>query len=133
MEKGRFVHTKSTAITSFDMLFRANCDSSGRSSFCLIYSMVVERKSSIAVLNSLSSAAGSSSIAGATASIVSSVIADYPVPVDRLTQDEKMEIMDALNRKGVFLLKGSVSHVARELHSSEASIYRYLGKLNNKD
>ena len=72
-----------------------------------------------------------SSIAGATASIVSSVIADYPVPVDRLTQDEKMEIMDALNRKGVFLLKGSVSHVARELHSSEASIYRYLGKLNN--
>lgn len=53
-----------------------------------------------------------SSIAGATASIVSSVIADYPVPVDRLTQDEKMEIMDALNRKGVFLLKGSVSHVA---------------------
>ena len=74
-----------------------------------------------------------SSIAGATASIVSSVIADYPVPVDRLTQDEKMEIRDALNRKGVFLLKGSVSHVARELHSSEASIYRYLGKLNNKD
>ena len=43
------------------------------------------------------------------------------------------EIMDILNRKGVFLLKGSVSYVAKELHSSEASIYRYLGKLNNKD
>ena len=42
------------------------------------------------------------------------------------------EIMDILNRKGVFLLKGSVSHVAQTLHSSEASIYRYLGKLNNK-
>ena len=55
-----------------------------------------------------------------------------PVEVDRLTQDEKMEIMDILNRKGVFLLKGSVSHVAQALHSSEASIYRYLGKLNNK-
>ena len=52
--------------------------------------------------------------------------------VDRLTQEEKMEIMDILNRKGVFLLKGSVSHVAQALHSSEASIYRYLGKLNNK-
>ena len=37
-----------------------------------------------------------------------------------------------LNRKGGFLLKGSVSHVAQTLHSSEASIYRYLGKLNNK-
>jgi len=40
--------------------------------------------------------------------------------------------MDILNRKGVFLLKGSVSYVAKELHSSEASIYRYLGKLNSK-
>lgn len=72
------------------------------------------------------------SIAGATASIVSEVVSNYPVPVDRLTQDEKMEIMDLLNRKGVFLLKGSVSHVAKELHSSEASIYRYLGKLNSR-
>ncbi|MBE6939526.1 MAG: hypothetical protein E7457_01695 [Ruminococcaceae bacterium] len=73
-----------------------------------------------------------SSIAGATASIVSSVVANYPVPVDRLTQNEKLEIMELLNRKGVFLLKGSVSYVAKELHSSEASIYRYLGKINNK-
>ena len=72
------------------------------------------------------------SIAGATASIVSSVISAYPVDVSRLTQDEKMEIMDTLNRKGVFLLKGSVSYGARELRSSEASIYRYLGKLNSK-
>ena len=72
------------------------------------------------------------SIAGATASIVSEVVSNYPVPVERLTQDEKMEIMATLNRKGVFLLKGSVSYVAKELHSSEASIYRYLGKLNNK-
>lgn len=72
------------------------------------------------------------SIAGATASIVSSVVSAYPVEVSRLTQEEKMEIMDTLNRKGVFLLKGSVSYVAKELHSSEASIYRYLGKLNSK-
>ena len=67
------------------------------------------------------------SIAGATASIVSSVVA-----IDRLTQDEKMDIMETLSRKGVFLLKGSVSYVAKELHSSEASIYRYLGKLNSR-
>ena len=72
------------------------------------------------------------SIAGATASIVSSVVANYPVDVDRLNQDEKMEIMEILDRKGVFLLKGSVSFVAKELHSSEASIYRYLGKLSSR-
>ena len=47
-------------------------------------------------------------------------------------QHEKMEIMEILDRKGVFLLKGSVSFVAKELHSSEASIYRYLGKLNSR-
>jgi len=72
------------------------------------------------------------SITGATASIVTEVIASYPVAGNRLTQDEKMEIMDNLNRKGVFLLKGAVSYVAKELHSSEASIYRYLAKLNHK-
>lgn len=72
------------------------------------------------------------SIAGATASIVSEVISACTVPVDRLTQEEKMKIMEELNRKGVFLLKGSVSYVAKALHSSEASIYRYLGKLNSK-
>ena len=77
-------------------------------------------------------AAYPTSIAGAIASIVSEVISGYPVPVERLTQEEKMKIMDTLNRKGVFLLKGSVSHVARALHSSDASIYRYLGKLNSK-
>ena len=72
------------------------------------------------------------SIAGATTSIVSAVVANYPVDVDRLNQDEKMEIMEILDRMGVFLLKGSVSFVAKELHSSEASIYRYLGKLNSR-
>ncbi|NLU24375.1 MAG: hypothetical protein GXW99_06615 [Clostridiales bacterium] len=72
------------------------------------------------------------SITGATASIVAEVIAAYPVSGNRLTQEEKMEIMDTLNRKGVFLLKGAVSYVAKELQSSEASIYRYLGKLNHK-
>ena len=46
------------------------------------------------------------SIAGATASIVSSVVANYPVDVDRLNQDEKMEIMEILDRKGVFFAEG---------------------------
>ena len=44
----------------------------------------------------------------------------------------QQEVQWAGDRKGVFLLKGSVSFVAKELHSSEASIYRYLGKLNSR-
>ena len=52
------------------------------------------------------------------------------VPVDRLTQEEKMKVVEQLNNKGVFLLKGAVSEVARQMASSEATIYRYLSKLN---
>lgn len=51
------------------------------------------------------------------------------VPVDRLTMDEKIQIVDSLYRSGVFFLKGAVSEVARQLGSSEATIYRYLSKL----
>ena len=81
----------------------------------------------------VSAAAGS----GKTAVLVERILSlitdpEHPVDVDRLNQDEKMEIMEILDRKGVFLLKGSVSFVAKELHSSEASIYRYLGKLNSR-
>ncbi|MEG1874989.1 MAG: PAS domain-containing protein [Angelakisella sp.] len=55
---------------------------------------------------------------------------DPHIPVERMTQSEKLQIVDALNKKGVFMLKGAVSEVATALHSSEASIYRYLSTLN---
>ena len=64
--KGRLEHTKSAAITSFEMLLSANCDSSGSSSFIWMYFTVLERKSSIAVLNSVSLSSGISSIAWLT-------------------------------------------------------------------
>ncbi len=51
------------------------------------------------------------------------------VPVDRLTMDEKVQIVEELHHSGVFFLKGAVSEVARQLGSSEATIYRYLSKL----
>lgn len=51
------------------------------------------------------------------------------LPIDRLTQKEKMEIVKELNNRGVFLLKGAVSDVAKVLLCSEASVYRYLSKV----
>ena len=54
------------------------------------------------------------------------------IPPERMTQDEKLIIIDKLNQKGVFMLKGAVTEVAKQLHSSEASIYRYLGKISKK-
>lgn len=44
----------------------------------------------------------------------------------RMTAEEKKEITKKLDNKGVFLLKNSVSKVAKKLHTSEATIYRYL-------
>ena len=49
---------------------------------------------------------------------------------DKLSQEERLAIVAALHQKGVFFLKGAVSEVAEQLQCSEASVYRYLSKLN---
>lgn len=73
-----------------------------------------------------------SSIAAAADDALLSVMNSSSVPADRLTQDEKMEIVGLLNRKGIFMLKGAVTEVAEKLSCSPASIYRYLSKINRK-
>ena len=72
----------------------------------------------------------SNSISDLVASALEQVLPNPAIPKERLTQEEKLEIVDVLNQKGVFLLKGAVSEVAQQLRSSEASIYRYMSKLN---
>lgn len=44
----------------------------------------------------------------------------------RLTAREKREVVEELNARGVFLLKGVVTEVARRLGVSEQTVYRYL-------
>jgi len=51
---------------------------------------------------------------------------------ERMSQDEKIEIIKELNNNGVFLLKGSVSEVASQLKTSEATVYRYLNKIKKE-
>ncbi|SKA82572.1 helix-turn-helix transcriptional regulator [Desulfobaculum bizertense] len=63
-----------------------------------------------------------------TENIIQAVISQYSIPADRLTSEEKLEIVGELNRRGVFLIKGSVSVVAKYLASSEATVYRYMQK-----
>lgn len=48
------------------------------------------------------------------------------VDASRMTGEEKKEVVDALNEKGVFLLKGTVAEVAQRLEVSEQTVYRYL-------
>ncbi|MGO1468850.1 MAG: helix-turn-helix domain-containing protein [Tissierella sp.] len=58
---------------------------------------------------------------------------DYSdIPVTHLKQEEKIEIVRKLNEKGVFMLKGAVSEVAEKLQVSEATLYRYIRRVNDK-
>ena len=51
------------------------------------------------------------------------------VPADRLTSEERLQIIDALEKSGIFLLKGAVKDVAAGLGCSQASVYRYLAQI----
>lgn len=70
------------------------------------------------------------SIKDLTHTIIKETIQSSPVAPSRMTPDEKMIIVDKLNIRGVFLLRGAIGEVARLLETSENSIYRYLGKLS---
>lgn len=69
------------------------------------------------------------SIEDLTRSIIKETIRNSPIPPARMTPEEKMTIVEKLNGRGVFLLRGALGEVARLLETSENSIYRYLSKL----
>lgn len=52
-------------------------------------------------------------------------------PMERLNQQEKKEIVQKLQERGVFKMKGGISFAAKRLSCSPATVYRYLGELEN--
>lgn len=50
-----------------------------------------------------------------------------------LNQQTKVEIVRQLDVQSIFQIKGSVTEVAKQLDCSDASIYRYLNKINQKN
>ena len=72
-----------------------------------------------------------SNVSDLTHSIIGELVSN--VSVDRLTQEEKVAVVEELSRRGTFLIKGAVSDVAAQLGCSEASIYRYLSMLNKRE
>ncbi len=58
--------------------------------------------------------------------VVDEVISQNFSSVKHLTKDDRLKIVKELDRKGVFLLKGSISEVAKTLKISDATMYRYL-------
>lgn len=61
--------------------------------------------------------------------MISSVTSRLKISPERLSSQEKIEVVRELNELGVFLLKGGVSQVANSLSISEPTVYRYLQKL----
>lgn len=61
-----------------------------------------------------------------------SCLGNADIPIERLTQDEKISIVQRLNTDGFFLIKGSVSELSIRLNCSEATIYRYLSKISKQ-
>ncbi len=72
------------------------------------------------------------SISEVTNDVLNQTLDYSDIPVERLTQKEKIEIVRELDHKGVFMLKGAVSEVAEKLEVSEATLYRYI-RIVSKD
>lgn len=64
-----------------------------------------------------------------TLELIERMTAEYTAEPQRLTPDEKTELLLDMYETGVFELKGAVSKAAHELQMSEQSIYRYLTKI----
>lgn len=54
------------------------------------------------------------------------------LPNERLTQAERLEIIQLLDQRGIFMIKGAIPVVAEQLSCSQASVYRYLSKINRE-
>lgn len=49
---------------------------------------------------------------------------------ERMTRGERTQIIRILDQKGIFLLKGAIPLVAKQIGCSVASVYRYLGEIH---
>ncbi|AOZ93745.1 helix-turn-helix transcriptional regulator [Paenibacillus crassostreae] len=63
--------------------------------------------------------------------MIEKVISRSTVSPDRLSAQEKMELIKEFNDEGVFLLKGGVVQVAKACNMSEPTVYRYLQKVKD--
>lgn len=59
-------------------------------------------------------------------------LSNLTIPIDRMNQDDKVNIIKRLDDKGIFLIKGAVNIVSEKMDSSQASIYRYLNMIKEE-
>lgn len=59
------------------------------------------------------------------------IYTDRPIP-EKLSQNDKLEVTRFLLQSGIFQIKGVIGVIAKQLQCSEASIYRYLSKVQKE-
>ena len=73
-------------------------------------------------------------LSSSTSALINSVIVEacirFGVTPERFTTAEKKSIVREMDTRGIFLVKGAISEVAKELKSSDATIYRYLQQID---
>ncbi|ADG06295.1 helix-turn-helix transcriptional regulator [Kyrpidia tusciae] len=65
--------------------------------------------------------------------MVEQTIAGPGKEIHRLTKDEKLMIIEELDEKGAFLIKGAVDLIASQLGVSRYTIYNYLDEIRAKN
>jgi len=61
--------------------------------------------------------------------IISDVMNKQSVPVERMDRSEKLDIVRELDARGLFLVKGTVEHVASCLGISKYTLYSYMDQV----
>lgn len=73
------------------------------------------------------------SIESAVNAALRSVLHGKNVPPAHLSRQEKVEVVRMLNRKGIFMLKGAIPIISRELSCSQATVYRYISQAKGRE
>lgn len=63
--------------------------------------------------------------------IIKQIVSQYPIPAVNLPKEEKLKVVQHLDDKGVFLVKGAIDQVATVLGVSRYSIYNYLDEVRS--
>jgi predicted transcriptional regulator YheO len=63
--------------------------------------------------------------------IVSGALKEYSIPLSLMEKDDKIRVVNILENRGVFLVKGSVDYVANILNVSRYTIYNYLNEIRS--
>lgn len=73
------------------------------------------------------------SINDVLSTIVNRVLEEFGRPVNFMSKEDKVNLVENLDQKGIFLVKGAVDYVAKVLCVSRYTIYNYLDEIRIGD